>query len=88
MDVLVAAGGEGVAPSEREVHAIGEAKVGETLGTGILRRLENARASLGARAAHARLLMFAPAFHPDLVAATRDRDDVELVDLDRLYEGS
>jgi hypothetical protein len=55
---------------------------------GTERRLENARASLGARAAHARLLMFAPAFHPDLVAVARAREDVERVDLDRLYKGS
>jgi len=88
LDVLVASGGEGVPPSERKVQAIGEAKAGETVGTGHLRRLEKARDSLGPRAANARLLLLAPAFHPDLVAAARARADVELVDLDRLYEGA
>lgn len=88
LDIVVAAGSEGVAPSAREVRALGEAKVGMTVGTGILRRLEKARASLGARATRASLLILAPAFHPDLVAAARAREDVELVDLDRLYEGS
>ncbi|TVR58901.1 MAG: ATP-binding protein [Gemmatimonadales bacterium] len=88
LDILVAAGGEGVPPSQREVQAIGEAKVGETVGTGHLRRLERARASLGSRAAHARLLLFAPDFDADLRADSRVRDDVELVDLDRLYQGS
>jgi len=52
-------------------------------------RLEKARASCrGARAAHARLLLFAPAFHPELVAAAEARGDVELIDLLRLYKGS
>jgi hypothetical protein len=88
LDVLVAAGVEGADPSAREVHAIGEAKVGETVGVGHLRRLEKARTSLGTRAAHAKLLLFAPAFHADLLTAARGRGDVELIDLDRLYEGS
>ncbi len=87
LDVLVATGVEGVAPSDREAHAIGEAKAGETVGMAHLRRLEKARASLGMRAAHAKLLLFAPAFHADLVAAARTRGDVELIDLDRLYDG-
>ena len=88
LDVVVAAGGEGVAASEGEVQPVGEAKAGETVGTGHLRRLEKARAYLGACAAHARLLLLAPAFHPELVAAAEACGDVELVDLDRLYEGS
>jgi uncharacterized protein len=88
LDVVVAAGVDGVEPAGRDVHAIGEAKAGEAVGTAHLRRLEKARASLGTRAAHAKLLLFAPAFHPDLVTAASARGDVELVDLDRLYEGS
>jgi len=88
LDVLVAADLEGVTPSERDVYGIGEAKAGEAVGMGHLRRLEKARASLGTRAAKAKLLLFAPAFQPDLVTAARARGDVELVDLDRLYAGS
>jgi uncharacterized protein len=88
LDVLVAADAGGGDPSERDVCAIGEAKAGETVGVGHLRRLEKARASLGTRAAHAKLLLFAPAFAPELVAAARARGDVEVVDLQRLYEGS
>ncbi|CAN5729046.1 ATP-binding protein [soil metagenome] len=88
LDVLVAAGVEGFEPSERGVYAIGEAKAGEAVGTGHLRRLEKARASLGKRAAQAKLLLFAPAFDQDLVTAGHTRGDVELIDLDRLYRGS
>jgi uncharacterized protein len=88
IDVLVAAGGEGGDPSVREVSAIGEAKAGEVVGVGHLRRLEKARASLGTRAAHAKLLLFAPAFHPELTTVAEARGDVELIDLDRLYEGA
>jgi uncharacterized protein len=88
LDVLVAADAAGGDPSERDVRAIGEAKAGETVGVGHLRRLEKARASLGTRAAHAKLLLFAPAFAPELVAAARARGDVEVIDLQRLYEGS
>jgi AAA+ ATPase superfamily predicted ATPase len=88
LDVLVAADSEGADPAARTVHAIGEAKAGETVGPGQLRRLEKARASLGVRAAHAKLLLFAPAFSPELVTASHARPDVELIDLDRLYEGA
>jgi uncharacterized protein len=88
IDVLVAAGGEGGDPSVRDVSALGEAKAGEAVGVGHLRRLEKARASLGTRAAHAKLLLFAPAFHPDLTTVAQARGDVELIDLDRLYAGA
>lgn len=87
LDVLVATGAEGAGPSERDVHALGEAKAGEIVGVGHLRRLEKARASLGTRAEHAKLLLFAPAFHADLTRAAHARGDLELIDLDRLYEG-
>jgi hypothetical protein len=88
LDVVVAAyDGAGI-PSERIVRAIGEAKAGKTFGIAHLRRLEKARVSLGTRAAHAKLLLFGAAFHPELVSAARGRDDVELVDVERLYTGS
>lgn len=88
LDVVVAADDGAAVPAERAIRAIGEAKAGETLGPGDLRRLELARAALGPRAAHAKLLLFGPAFEPELVAAARGREDVELVDLERLYTGS
>lgn len=88
LDVVVAADDGGGRPSERVVLALGEAKAGETLGLAHLRRMEKARVALGTRAAHARLLLFGAAFHPDLVSAARGRGDVELVDLERLYTGS
>ncbi|QSB13523.1 ATP-binding protein [Natronosporangium hydrolyticum] len=87
LDVVVAADGAGALPSERSVLALGEAKAGETVGTGRLTELERARAALGGRAAHARLLLFAPAFTDELRAAAGRRADVELVDLARLYQG-
>jgi uncharacterized protein len=87
LDVVVATDdGRGV-PSERTVLAIGEAKCGETVGRGQLRRLEEARSALGTRAARARLLLFASAFAPDLEADSARRADLELVDLGRLYRG-
>jgi hypothetical protein len=89
LDVVVASAGPAdSAPSERSVVAIGEAKAGETVGTGRLTELERARAALGPRGAYAKLLLFAPAFTPELVAVAARRSDVELVDLDRLYHGN
>jgi hypothetical protein len=84
LDVVVAAADSAV-PSERTVVAIGEAKVRERIGEGHLRRLELARASLGARAERARFLLFGTAFAPGLLAVAGGRRDVELVDLRRLY---
>lgn len=86
---LVAATAEDTAtpPSERTVLAIGEAKAGETVGRDHLLSLERARAALGTRAAHARLLLFAAAFTPDLQREAAHRSEVKLVDLDRLYHG-
>lgn len=86
---LVAASGEQpiTLPSERTVVAIGEAKAGETVGTPHLRALERARAALGTRAAHARLLLFATAFTDEIRVEAGGRADVELVDLERLYHG-
>lgn len=88
LDVVVAADEGGAAPSDRAVLAIGEAKAGETLGTGHLRRLEKARVALGTRAAHAKLLLCGAEFHPELTSAAEGRGDVELLDLQRLYSGS
>lgn len=88
LDVVVASGAARAAPSERTVLAIGEAKAGETVGQRHLRLLEQARAVLGPRASGARLLLFAAAFTPELVAEAGKRGAVELVDLDRLYRGT
>jgi len=75
----------------RHILAIGEAKGGEARrGIGDLRRLERLRVLLATRAdaADARLLLFGRAgFAVDLVTAARDRKDVELIDLERLYAG-
>ena len=88
LDVVVAASDPGVtAPSERRVLAMGEAKAGETMGTGRLRALEQVRGALGVRASAAKLLLFAPAFTSSLLTEASARPDVELVDLDRLYQG-
>jgi hypothetical protein len=87
IDVVVAGGDEGVAPAERPVLAIGEAKAGETVGMAPLRHLERARAALGPNAAGAKLLLFAPAFADDLRLTASRRADTELVDLERLYRG-
>lgn len=75
-------------PSERTILAIGEAKAGETIGHGHLRALQQARSALGGRAAHAKLLLFAPTFTDDLTTEAAKRADVELIDLHRLYHGS
>lgn len=87
LDVVVASGGN-LPASERIVHAIGEAKAGETVGTGHLRRLEKARAALGTRAAHAKLMLFATSFTAEVEAEARARADVEIIGLERLYSGS
>lgn len=46
------------------------------------------RGALGTRAVQAKLLLFAPDFTGELSRAASRRDDVELIDLDRLYHGS
>lgn len=88
LDLVAAAGRADALPSDRSVVAIGEAKAGETVGTGRLTDLERARAAFGTRAAQAKLMLFAPAFTPELVAVAARRADVELIDLDRLYQGT
>ncbi len=49
--------------------------------------IERARVALGTSASHAKLLLFGERVDERLVQLTADRDDVELVDLDRLYAG-
>lgn len=93
LDVVVTAIAEGMdaraeTPAARRVLAIGEAKSGETITMQHLRRLELARQVMGVAAAHAKLLLFAPAFTSDLARAAAARTDIELVDLDRLYHGA
>ena len=85
LDVVVA--GAGDVPSDREIVAVGEAKSGEVMTPRHLQRLERARAALGANAAHAKLLLFGERVDERLVQLAAERDDVELVDLDRLYAG-
>ena len=85
LDIVVA--GEADQPSGREIVALGEAKSGEMLTRQHLRRLEEARASLGVRAASAKLLLFGADPDTDLRAEAAARRDVEIVDLERLYRG-
>lgn len=73
------------------VLAIGEAKGSDApLDPAHLERLERLRARLAGRAdvARTKLLLFGLAgFEPRLRRAARGRADVELIDLERLYEG-
>jgi uncharacterized protein len=79
--------------SSGAVLAIGEAKWGKRLGVEHLRRLEQARQVLARRpgldGGAARLLLASGAgFTPDLRAATAGRNDIVLIDPDRLYRGA
>jgi hypothetical protein len=87
IDVVVAADDESGQPSDRTVIAIGEAKAGETVTERHVRRLERARASLGARAAGAKLLLFGSQCGQEVKDAAERRHDMEWVDLARLYTG-
>lgn len=87
IDVLAAADRGAAEPADRTVIAIGEAKAGETITARHLRHLERARASLGSRAAAAKLLLFGTEFGTQVSDAAGSRHDVELVDLPRLYHG-
>jgi uncharacterized protein len=86
VDVVVAAG-DAETPSDRTVTAIGEAKAGERLSLRHLSRLEEARKALGEVAGSARLLLFGQHFDTALLRAAEERDDLEIIDLARLYEG-
>jgi hypothetical protein len=74
-------------PDRRTVRALGEAKVGETIGLSHLARLDMARNALGPRAATARLLLFGSRFNEALHTAAANRPEVELIDLERIYGG-
>jgi hypothetical protein len=88
IDVIAATDVSGAdTPEDREINAVGEAKVGETLTIRHLRRLETARARLGARAAHAKLFLLGSAVEATLRHEAHGRSDVEIVDLERLYTG-
>lgn len=90
IDVVAVAGN--AAADRPRVLALGEAKGGSApLTVADLRRLEQGRAIIGARARaeDARLLLFSRSgFEPELRALAAGRGDVELIDLDRLYTGS
>jgi hypothetical protein len=86
LDVVVAAD-DGTTASERTVLAIGEAKVARAFTSRAIDRLDAARTSLGARAAGARLLLFGSAFDDEVQRVAAEREDVELVDLKRMYGG-
>jgi uncharacterized protein len=87
LDLVVAADDGGDDAEGRTVLAIGEAKVIEQFTMQHVRRLEAARAKLGARAANAKLLLFGSEFEPSARRSAQQHSDVELVDLDRLYHG-
>lgn len=88
VDVAVVGASSGPKPT---LLAIGEAKGGAgERGLDDLGRLESLRSLLGARAVtrSTRLLLFSRGgFSSELVQQAKRRDDVELVDLDRLYGG-
>jgi len=88
LDVVVAADDGGDEPEQRTVRALGEAKVAETLTLTHVHRLEVARTRIGPRANHAKLLLFGDTFDAAVQAAAARRDDLELIDHTRLYEGS
>lgn len=89
LDVVAIAGNPGA--QRPRVIALGEAKGGIGLRTaGDLRKLERGRDLLAERAdvTGARLLLFARGgFGPELLREAASRQDVELIDLDRLYAG-
>lgn len=86
IDLLVAAD-DAASPSERTVTALGEAKVGARFTLRHVRRMEDARRALGHRAERARILLFGSSFDDAVRSSASERDDLEIVDLERLYEG-
>jgi hypothetical protein len=90
LDVVAVAGNPNA--NRPRILALGEAKGGTASRTvADLRKLERGRAILGemARVDGAKLLVFSRSgFERDLLAVAADRNDVELVDLERLYQGS
>ncbi|WP_283136108.1 AAA family ATPase [Rhizohabitans arisaemae] len=90
LDVVVF-GRDGDGPER--ILAIGEAKSGDVLGRAHLERLERLRRLLAGRDGRAsgdvRLLLFSgTGFMPALTEEASRRDDLQLVDPARLYEGS
>jgi len=86
LDVVVAAG-DAETPSHRTVTAIGEAKVGERISLRHLLQLEDARVALGQVADSAKLLLFGQHFDTSVLRAAEEREDLEIIDLARIYEG-
>lgn len=79
--------------AQEKVLAIGEAKSNDTVGRGHLARLERLRELLIRRDARAdesvKLLLFTGSdFTRDLKETAKVRSDLELIDLERLYQGS
>ncbi len=89
VSTAAAAGG----PRQTTIQVLGEAKASR-LGTEDLARLDriaellDERKAVSLAPAARRLLFSVQGFSAELAAAARRRSDVELVDLDRLYEGS
>lgn len=93
LDVIALADGEQLHARQAVIRAIGEAKAtNRPRSVGDLDRLERIRALLGQRghdATQTRLLLFSrTGFTAELLDTARTRDDVELVDLTRLYSGN
>lgn len=74
-------------PAHRRITAIGEARAGTRIGRRHLGRLVEARDQLGPRAVEAQLLVIGSSFDEGLLVEAAGRDDVEIVDLDRLCHG-
>jgi len=91
LDVVVEGAGSKSA-GRRRLIAIGEAKSSDRQRSmGDLHRLERLRGELARRADvdGTKLLLFGRSgFESGLVAAAEARSDVELVDLERMYEGT
>lgn len=92
LDVIALADGEQLHARRAVIRAIGEAKATNRPRTvGDLDRLERIRVLLGQRghdSAATRLLLFSrTGFTAGLLDTARTRDDVELIDLGRLYDG-
>jgi hypothetical protein len=87
IDLVVTADDASV-PGQRTVRALGEAKVGQRMTLRHVRKLEDARAAFGDLAASAKLLLFGQSFDETVLSAAVDRDDLEIIDLERLYEGN
>lgn len=87
LDVVVAAA-DADTPGERTVRAIGEAKAGERITAAHVRRLEEARTALAERGRDAKLLLFGADISPEVRREAARREDLEVVDLPRLYGGA